>query len=106
MLENSLWKQYNDTKTIAQSLSAIYGVEIETLNEDEGELYASLKRHLTKKELKFFILKEAGYESEAMLSALEMDSDALDKTSRKVNRKIKQDKIMGEVIKSDEALNE
>lgn len=106
MLENSVWKQYNDTKTIAQALSTIYGVDVETLDDDESALYASLKRHLTKKELKFFVLKEAGFESEAMLSALEMDAETLDKTARKVNRKIKQDKIMHEVRKDNEEFSE
>ena len=105
MLENSVWRQYNDTKTIAQALSTIYGVEPEALKEDEGALYASLKRHLTKRELKFFALKEAGYETEAILSALEMDAETLDKTARKVNRKVKQEKIMSEVQAVDDFLS-
>lgn len=102
MLENSIWKQYNDTKTIAQALSHIYKLELEAINDDESTLYASLKRHLTKKELRFFVLNEAGFDNASMMSSLEMDSETLEKTARKVNRKIKQDKIMSEVTVNDE----
>jgi len=97
MLENSVWKQYNDTKTIAQAISEMCKIDIELLKEDEGELYASLKRHLTKKELRYFVLKEADFDKATIASMLEMDDETVDKTARKVNRKIKQDKIMNEV---------
>lgn len=97
MLENSLWQRYNETKTIRETLSAIYGCDAVEIGDDEGALYASLKRHLTKKELKLFIMNEAGIAQDEITGAVGIDNEAYELAKHKTYRKIKQDKIYSEV---------
>lgn len=97
MLENSLWTQYNPDKTIREVLARVYGCSAVEIGEDERELYAALKRHLTKKELKMVIMNEAGCAPEAIAEEVGLDAEALRKAQYKAYRKIRQEKIRREV---------
>ena len=48
MLENSVWKQYHKDTTMQEVLSKFYAVDAAIIMDDEQELYALLKRKLTK----------------------------------------------------------
>jgi len=97
MLENSLWIQYNPNKTIREVLAREYGCAAVEIGEDERELYASLKRHLTKKELRMIVMNEAGLSSEQIGAEVGLSNDALKKAQYKAYRKLRQDKIRREV---------
>lgn len=97
MLENSLWTQYNPEKTIREVLAREYGCDAVEIGEDERELYASLKRHLTKKELRMIIMNEAGINSEQIATEVGLSDDAFKKAQYKAYRKIRQEKIRTEV---------
>lgn len=97
MLENSLWTQYNPDKTIREVLSRIYECNAVEIGDDERELYASLKRHLTKKELRMIMMNEAGIGSDEIGAEVGLEGDALAKAQYKAYRKIRQDKIRREV---------
>ncbi len=97
MLENSLWLRYNPDKTIREVLARIYECSPVEIGEDERELYASLKRHLTKKEFRMVMMNEAGIGAEEIGAEVGLEGEALKKAQYKAYRKIRQDKIRREV---------
>ncbi|MFZ2968709.1 MAG: hypothetical protein WA080_06600 [Sulfuricurvum sp.] len=97
MLENSLWLRYNPEKTIRDVLTRIYECDAVEIEEDERELYASLKRHLTKKELKIVMMNEAGLSSDAIAHEVGSTVEELKLAHHKAYRKIRQEKIRQEV---------
>lgn len=97
MLENSLWLRYNPTKTIREVLTRIYECDAVEISDDERDLYASLKRHLTKKELKMVMMNEAGMSAEEIAADVGISVEDLKLAQHKAYRKIRQDKIRSEV---------
>lgn len=89
MLENSLWFRYFPETTIREVLAKIYGCDAAHIDDNEGELYAALKRTLTKKELRLFIMAEAETSAEAMAEAMEMDVDEVRKSLKKAYHKVR-----------------
>ncbi|MFA6188039.1 MAG: hypothetical protein WC680_02050 [Sulfuricurvum sp.] len=97
MLENSLWLRYNPTKTMREVLARIYECSAVELNDDERALYAALKRHLTKKELRMIIMNEAELSAEEIGAEVGLSGDELKKAQYKAYRKIRQEKIRHDV---------
>lgn len=97
MLENSLWLRYNPNKTIREVLARIYGCDAVEVNDDERVLYASLKRHLTKKELRMIMMNEAELNAEEIAAEVGMTEADLKKAQHKAYRKIRQEKIRNDV---------
>lgn len=97
MLENSLWLRYNPDKTIREVLARIYECNAVEIGDDERELYASLKRHLTKKEFRMVMMNEAGLSPEEIGAEVGLEGEELTKAQYKAYRKIRQDKIRLEV---------
>lgn len=97
MLENSLWLRYNPTKTMREVLARIYECSAVEVNDDERILYASLKRHLTKKELRMIIMNEAEVSAEEIATEVGMNTAELKKAQYKAYRKIRQEKIRNDV---------
>jgi DNA-binding CsgD family transcriptional regulator len=97
MLENSLWLRYNPTKTIREVLARIYECSAVEIGDDERELYASLKRHLTKKEFRMVMMNEGGISPEEIAQEVGMNTAELKKSQYKAYRKIRQEKIRREV---------
>jgi hypothetical protein len=97
MLENSLWLRYNPTKTIQEMLVEQYGCAAVEIESDERELYAALKRHLTKKEFRLIMMNEAGLDSAVIGAEIGLEGEELTKAHYKSYRKLRQDKIRLEV---------
>lgn len=97
MLENSLWLRYNPDKTIREVLARIYECNAVEIGDDERELYASLKRHLTKKEFRMVMMNEAGLSADEIGAEVGLEGEELKKAQYKAYRKIRQDKIRLEV---------
>jgi hypothetical protein len=97
MLENSLWLRYNPTKTIQEMLVEQYGCTAVEIESDERELYAALKRHLTKKEFRLIMMNEAGLDPATIGSEIGLEGEELTKAHYKSYRKLRQDKIRLEV---------
>ena len=97
MLENSLWLRYNPNKTIREVLARIYECSAVEIGEDERALYASLKRHLTKKEFRMVMMNEAGLSPEEIGQEVGLNGAELKKAQYKAYRKIRQEKIRREV---------
>ncbi|MFY9143637.1 hypothetical protein [Sulfuricurvum sp.] len=97
MLENSLWLRYNPNKTIREVLARLYECSAIEIGDDERELYASLKRHLTKKEFRMIMMNEAGLSPEEIGAEVGLSGEELTKAQYKAYRKLRQDKIRLEV---------
>jgi DNA-binding CsgD family transcriptional regulator len=97
MLENSLWLRYNPTKTIREVLARQYECSAVEIGDDERALYASLKRHLTKKEFRMVMMNEAGLSPQEIGAEVGLEGEELTKAQYKAYRKIRQDKIRLEV---------
>lgn len=97
MLENSLWLRYNPTKTIREVLARLYECSAVEIGDDERDLYASLKRHLTKKEFRMIMMNEAGLSAEEIGAEVGLSGEELTKAQYKAYRKVRQDKIRLEV---------
>lgn len=93
MLENSIWQQYHTKTTIRETLAKLHEIDPIHFEGDESELYAALKSHLTKKELRLFVMNEAGADPLSIMSALKMSDDVFEKAKRKTYRKVRSNKI-------------
>ncbi len=93
MLENSIWRQYNNENNFRQMIARWSKMEIENLIEDDKSLYGVLKSKLTKKELKLFAMDSAQLEDAEIKSAFSYDEEELEKAKYKLYKKLKQDKV-------------
>lgn len=93
MLENSVWKQYHKDLTIREVISKFYDVDPTMIIDDETELYALLKRKLTKKELRLFAMDSANISDGEMMSFFEVNSEELATMKDKLYKKMRQDKL-------------
>ena len=96
------WEQECGEKSLHDTLSAmINNKDVGILNDDK-ELFRTLKRHLTRRELHAFCMKEGGKSSDEIATALNItevkDADLL---VHKAHRKIKQAKITREIFIKD-----
>ncbi len=89
MLENSIWHQYLPETTIREVLASIYECDATQIAGDEGELYAELKRTLTKKELRLFVMLEAEVDGDTIANELGLEAEALEKAMKKTYHKIR-----------------
>ncbi|MBU0631699.1 hypothetical protein KKA17_03570 [bacterium] len=93
MLENSVWKQYHKELSIREVVSKFYEVDPSMIIDDEQELYALLKRKLTKKELRLFVMDSAKVSDKEMMEFFEVNSEELSVMKDKLYKKMRQDKL-------------
>jgi DNA-binding CsgD family transcriptional regulator len=96
-LENSIWRQYHKTLTIHDVLVRLYGCDAQQIQEDENALYAILKRRLTKKELRCFIMSEVGRDVAEIMDTLDVTSELFETLKRKAYRKVLQSEMRNSV---------
>ncbi len=101
MLENSIWYKYNGETSVRATLAAFYGCDTAMISNNEVELYNILKRNMTKRELRVYVLEVAGYNDEAIKKEMGLDEKTLEKLKHTSNRKLRQDKIR-QAVKSAE----
>jgi len=103
MLENSIWFKYNGDKSIRATLAEFYGCATSQISDNEVELYNILKKNMTKRELKLYILQVAGFDDDAISSEMKIDDEkVVEKLKHTSNRKMRQDKIR-QAVKSVES---
>jgi len=93
MLDNSVWRQYNEENNFRQMIARFSKENIDDLIEDDKLLYAVLKAKLTKKELRLFAMDSAQLEDSELKSAFEYSDEELEKAKFKLYKKLKQDKV-------------
>jgi len=105
MLENSIWFKYNGDKSIRATLAAFYGCSASQISSNEVELYNILKKNMTKRELKLYVLEVAGFDDDAIKAEMKIDDEkVIEKLKHTSNRKMRQDKIRQAVktVESDD----
>lgn len=103
MLENSIWHAYLPHKSIHEALSAFYGCEKSQISVDEGYLYAVIKRNLTKKELRIFIMKQAGIADEKIMQEMGIEEEVFAKSLKKAHHKLR-NKVRSQIKAASEAV--
>jgi len=93
MLENSVWRQYNNENSFREMLAKFCRLSLVDIIEDEKDLYAVLKAKLTKKELRLFAMDSAGVSDDEIKAEFSYDDDELEKAKFKLYKKLKQDKV-------------
>ncbi len=94
MLENSIWFKYNGDKSIRATLAEFYKCDAAMISNNEVELYNILKKNMTKRELKLYVLQVAGLDDAAIQKEMGIeDEKVLEKLKHTSNRKLRQDKI-------------
>ncbi len=92
------WEQECDDKSLHQTLSAlINNSDVEIMNDDK-ELFRVLKRHLTRKELHAFCMKEGDKSVEAIAERIGVKTEDVELVLRKATRKLKQAKVTNEIF--------
>ena len=103
MLENSIWFKYNGEKSIRATLAAFYKCETSQIGNNEVELYNVLKKNMTKRELKLYVLEVAGFDYVAIAKEMGIeDEKVIEKLKHTSNRKMRQDKIR-QAVKNTES---
>ncbi len=98
MLENSVWKRYHEDKTINETLFPLLNFEEGYISNDETVLYNIVKRLLTKKELRAFIMLEAGINEDEIMKELSFDTkEDFEKNKKKAYGKIRGNKMAQEL---------
>ena len=97
------WEQECGEKSLHATLAAlINNSDVEILN-DEKELFRVLKRHLTRKELHAFCMKEGSKSDEAIAERVSVKIEDVERLLRKALRKLKQAKVTNEIfVKGEE----
>ena len=103
MLENSLWFQFHPEKSIREALSAFYDCDPAQISVDEGHLYAIIKRNLTKKELRLFIMKEAGVTDAEVMKEIGLSEEKFAKSLKKAYHKLR-NKVRSEIKAASEPI--
>ncbi len=93
MLENSVWRQYNDENNFRDMLAKFCRLALVDIIEDDKTLYGVLKAKLTKKELRLFAMDSAGMSDDAIKEEFYYDDEELEKAKFKLYKKLKQDKV-------------
>lgn len=93
MLENSVWRQYNNENSFREMLAKFCRLSLVDIIEDDKDLYGVLKAKLTKKELRLFAMDSAGMSNDAIKAEFSYNDDELEKAKFKLYKKLKQDKV-------------
>jgi hypothetical protein len=84
----TLWEKYNPERSLAEVVADLSGIE--TVGLQEKTAFAILKRHLTRRELKSFVLHQSGMTPETVGSALGCDGETTVALYEKALRKLRQ----------------
>lgn len=90
----NLWRQYNPDRLLGAVLSEHTGLPLTQCS--EKALFEALKRHLTRKELRCWVMAESGMSAEAIVEAMGFEPDEVEKSLEKAKKKLRQPKMQQE----------
>ncbi len=96
------WEQECADKSLHATLVKILNNQDVKVLEDEKELFRVLKRHLTRKELHAFCMKEGQSSDEAIAERVSVKIEDVPLLIKKAMRKIKQAKVSKEIFIKEE----
>ncbi|HIC43722.1 MAG TPA: hypothetical protein EYO73_05390 [Sulfurimonas sp.] len=92
------WEQECGEKSLQQKIIDITNNKDVSIMSDEKELFRVLKRHLTRKELHAFCMKEGGKSSEAIAERVSVKEEDVALLLRKAERKLTNAKVTNEIF--------
>ncbi len=92
------WEQECGEKSLKDVLVTIVNNSDISVIEDEKELFRVLKRHLTRKELHAFCMKEGGRSDDEIAERVSVEAKDVELLLRKANRKLKNAKVTNEIF--------
>lgn len=96
------WEQECGDKSLRERLSEIINNKDVSILENENELFRVLKRHLTRKELHAFCMKEGGKTEADISDKVSVKPEDIALLLKKAQRKIKQAKVTAEIFVKNE----
>ncbi|PHR59372.1 MAG: hypothetical protein COA44_00020 [Arcobacter sp.] len=92
------WEQECGDKSLREKIVSITNNKDVSIMSDEKELFRVLKRHLTRKELHAFCMKEGGQSNEAISERVSVKLEDIDLLLRKAERKLSNAKVTNEIF--------
>lgn len=92
------WEQECGNKSLQQKLIDVTNNSDVNIMSDEKELFRVLKRHLTRKELHAFCMKEGGKTNEAIAECVSVKLEDIGLLLRKAERKLTNAKVTNEIF--------
>jgi DNA-directed RNA polymerase sigma subunit (sigma70/sigma32) len=96
------WEQECGERSLQERLSEIINNKDVSILDNDNELFRVLKRHLTRKELHAFCMREGGKTDEEVAQRVSVKSEDVELLLKKALRKIKQSKVTSEVFVKNE----
>lgn len=96
------WEQECGERSLRERLSDLINNKDISILENENELFRVLKRHLTRKELHAFCMREGGKTDEEIAQRVSVKNEDVELLVKKSLRKIKQAKVTSEVFVRNE----
>ena len=96
------WEQECGEKSLHETLVKIVNNPDVSILEDDKELFRVLKRHLTRKELHAFCMKEGNKSDEDIAARISVKLEDVELVLRKAQRKLKQAKVTNEIFTKNE----
>jgi transcriptional regulator len=97
------WEQECPNISLHERLTSITNNDDVKISSDDKELFRTLKRHLTRKELHAFCMREGGKNNQEIAERVGVKPEETDLLLRKALRKIKHSKVTAEIfIKNEE----
>lgn len=90
----TLWEEYNADRLLGSVLGEMSGMPLAQCG--EKALFGALKRHLTRKELRCWVMEEGGAAREDVMDASGLDAQGVAKTLEKARKKLRQPKLQAE----------
>jgi len=90
----NLWEQYNPEQALGAVLGEITGLPL--MQCGDKALFETLKRHLTRRELRCFVMEQGGRNSESMSEETGLNAEETVKTAYKAKKKLRQPKLQQE----------
>ena len=96
------WEQECGERSLKERLSEIINNKDISILDNENKLFRVLKRHLTRKELHAFCMREGRKTDEEIAQRVSVKGEYVELLLKKALRKIKQSKVTSEVFVKNE----
>ena len=90
----NLWKQYNPDRSLGTVLGEIADLPLWQCT--DKTLFEALKRHLTRRELRCFVMAEGALADEAIAKETGLSTEAVETVLYKARKKLRQPKLQQE----------
>lgn len=91
----NLWKQFNAERSLGETLNSLYGFSLPTGS--DRELYEAIKRHLTRRELKCFVMGCSGETVAEIAAETGTDIAGVEAMQDKIAKKFRRPKLGDEL---------